>query len=264
MKTLFCTLLICLCVWTASGDGTPVVPATQAEVNAGVNGSKFVSPKTLGGWGGGMNVLTNNYATDVNFAGSLFMNNVTYPDSFLSIDPAVGQASIGDSQQDRNGTFVTVDDFGSQVTIRGPLGIFLSGSTHVDNSLLVGGAITGNGIGITNVPAKTNFITLTYIGATNVLVDFSQGNYFSLAVTANTYLIPTNINYMGAGGAVVNVTNGGTLGYTFLFNTNICAFPSGVVVTMPTNIGAWNVISLLKYPAANVNKVAVLQAVNFQ
>jgi hypothetical protein len=51
MKTtlLFWILLTTLCI-RALADGTPTVPASQAEVTAGVNGFKYVTPKTLAGF----------------------------------------------------------------------------------------------------------------------------------------------------------------------------------------------------------------------
>lgn len=61
--------LCVLNVWTALADGTPTVPASQAEVNAGTVHTKFVAPDTLkawtgGGGSGGTNQLRGYYDSD--------------------------------------------------------------------------------------------------------------------------------------------------------------------------------------------------------
>lgn len=78
MKYALLILTLLLNVWTvvlpprALADGTPVVPASQAEVNAGTIHTKFVAPDTLKNWSGepanaGTNVYYISY-THTNFS----------------------------------------------------------------------------------------------------------------------------------------------------------------------------------------------------
>lgn len=57
--------LLFLGVWTARADGTPVVAASQAEVNAGVIHTKFVAPDTLKNYTGSLNPTNGATATQV-------------------------------------------------------------------------------------------------------------------------------------------------------------------------------------------------------
>lgn len=60
MKTLLLIAFILFpSVWTAWADGTPAVPASQAEVNSGANKVKYVTPATLKNWIGGGTGPTN-------------------------------------------------------------------------------------------------------------------------------------------------------------------------------------------------------------
>lgn len=123
----------------------------------------------------------------------------------------------------------------------------------------------GNGAGLTNIPASgitsvTNYVALTYTGGTNVLVDFSLGANFILAATNNAYFIPTNITSLPNAGGSILCTNAATGGWSFGY-TNF-AWPSAQVLTMTTNGGAWNLISVKRGPSA-ANLIGV-QTLNFQ
>ena len=113
--------------------------------------------------------------------------------------------------------------------------------------------------GLTNLSATT-YVALTYTGGTNVMVDFSLGADFILAATTNTFFIPTNITSLPNGGGSILCTNNATGGWSFGY-TNF-TWPSAQVLTMTTNGGAWNLISVKRGPSA-VNLIGV-QTLNFQ
>jgi hypothetical protein len=75
MKNFFLTLLLCLVSLTAWADGTPTIPATQSEVNAGVIHNKYVAPDTLKNWTGAggspTNGVTANQMTNALTSGSV-------------------------------------------------------------------------------------------------------------------------------------------------------------------------------------------------
>ena len=153
----------------------------------------------------------------------------------------------------------------------------LSGVPLTVNGLLSGNATTattatndpaGNNIAtfyqpssaaLTNL-SSTNYVALNYTGGTNVLVDFSLGSNFILAATNNAYFIPTNITSLPNGGGSILCTNNATGGWSFDYTK--FTWPSAQVLTMTTNAGAWNLISVKRGPSA-VNLIGV-QTLNFQ
>lgn len=73
-------VLLCLAVWTAKGDGTPVVPASAAEVAAGVVHTKYVAPDTLAG----------RLTQDPNVAAFCVSNGITAPGTVTALNSIVG------------------------------------------------------------------------------------------------------------------------------------------------------------------------------
>ena len=78
MKTFSLCLFLVLASFAALADGTPVVPASQAEVDAGAIMTKYVAPLTLKNWsgaggGGGATNLTP-WTSDINGAGHSLTN----------------------------------------------------------------------------------------------------------------------------------------------------------------------------------------------
>jgi hypothetical protein len=121
------------------------------------------------------------------------------------------------------------------------------------------GNFVGNGLGLTNL-SSTTYVALTYTGGTNVLVDFSLGADFILAATNNAYFIPTNITSLPNGGGSILCTNNAVGGWSFGYAN--FTWPSAQVLTMTTNGGAWNLISVKRGPSA-ANLIGV-QTLNFQ
>ena len=107
----------------------------------------------------------------------------------------------------------------------------------------------------------TALIPLAYSSATNVLVDFSLGRWFSLSVTNTYYLIPTNIASLSVEGGYIFITNtaGGFFGYA---PTNAWQWPNAQKLTVTTNLGAqdlWNFV-----PSPSKATLFGIQSLNFK
>ena len=131
----------------------PVVPASQAEVNAGVVARKYVAPSTLAGWTGlsatnfarlnGTNIFTGTNT----FHARLLLTNVAGAGTNLVLGPMVIAQT--------NGLVFFLSDYNG---LTGPAwSITASGDAYFDN-VGAGGVYSGDGSGLTNVPgaASTN------------------------------------------------------------------------------------------------------------
>jgi hypothetical protein len=97
MKTKL-LILLGLCVWTAAqAQPSPVVPASQAEVNAGTVTKKFVSPATLQGkpgGAGGTNFLNAN-VTNLYVSGAIRSASIVNAGAFQSDGGAITSDGLG-------------------------------------------------------------------------------------------------------------------------------------------------------------------------
>jgi len=107
---------------------------------------------------------------------------------------------------------------------------------------------------------QPSVVALT-ISSTNVTVDFSLGNHFSLTLTTNVYFVqPSNLAAMQE--VIIDVRQDATGTRTVNFNTAYWKFPSGQILTTTTNASSWSIISgVVDQYATNV---AVVQTMNFQ
>lgn len=117
-----------------------------------------------------------------------------------------------------------------------------------------------------SVTATNGFVhipkALSFTGFTNIVLDASLGNKFTLTLTTNCFFAtPSNLFPMqeftidvrqdSVGGRTVTFTNGGQW-----------KFPSGQILTTTTNAGSWSIFSCMVSQYGT--NVAVVQTLNFQ
>lgn len=133
--------------------------------------------------------------------------------------------------------------------------------TVIKSTLAVTNNFTAHSGTITN--ALTNGVfrsvqqTLAYAGETNVVVDCTLGNFFSLLVTNAAFITVTNI-YTGWSG-VVHLRQDATGTYAVTSHTNYVAYSAGTQPTITTNANARDVIYLVS-GGEGTNVLAVAHA----
>lgn len=149
---------------------------------------------------------------------------------------------------------------GSNVTITSVTNV---ATGQITNTISSSGGGGGSVINVTNYTVLNYTHEKTGTGDTNVLIDFSSGHAFLLALTNNVRLVATNVSlwsYDIAAGAILQLTNnalgGWSVGYTNFY------FPSGQILTITTNGGSRSVIGMLK--DTDANHIDAVQTLNFQ
>lgn len=232
----------------ALADGTPTIPATQAEVNAGTIHNKYVAPDTLKNWTGG--------------GGGGATNGLLASDLKASLES--GTNNYKGTNVDLNGR-LTVRDL---VVTNGVTNLFLTASRPMGTDAnkkvvsiaqdlvtnLQGAAIVVTNAGV-NTTITTNAVTTPTINADTA--NFAQANIANAWLT-NT-LVPTNA-FVGTvvdfnkGWAQTNI--GGNLTFTDVTNAT-----AGAVNTAIRRVFATGADRTLAFPAGwhtNYNFIGVV------
>lgn len=120
-----------------------------------------------------------------------------------------------------------------------------------------------NGVTAVNGPFNNFVKPLSFTSVTNVALDASLGNKFSLTLTTNAYFTqPSNLAAMQD--IVIDVRQDAIGGRTVGFDTNYWKFsPSGQITPVSTNAGAWNLITaIVGQYATNVAVRAIIPGIN--
>lgn len=209
MKTLL-TLWMGLGVWTLAGpvaalaDGTPTAPASQAEVNSGTLGTKYVSPKTLANW------------TPANVFTSLAVSNS--PTDNLGLSSTTNGDTI--TLKLGTGNVVTTNYIGRQTEIVGWMTNSLTASGFTPSTY------NGTFTWVNALNAYSNsaghtlayYDPITYTGwDLNTTIDFAGNVDFASGDTATNSFTPLYANKFSA----VNGSVAGEIYWNATFQTNL-------------------------------------------
>ncbi len=191
------------------------------------NGEITVVPPSGSGTTDNTKVATNNgtaYNLTINggqISTNPLTNNLATPSTMASYDSAgrLTNAVTGTSVSFSANTWNTIQD------IRTTASPTFAGATLT--GLLSSTSQTNNGYYV----GKT--IDVTYIGGTNLVIDWSLADYFNVLQTNNTWLILTNIT-KGRCGAIIIATNG--TAYTFSYGAqSVSHILTNANITLQTN-----------------------------
>lgn len=222
MKTsfIFTVMLVAAC---ARAQQSPPPAATQAEVNAGALGNKYVSPATLAGWSGASasntnaltasqqaalaNAVTNGDTRNLTLTGSNLVDGVFTNGTFYGfgyyVGPTVGlQYKLADP-------FSTYDTAtGGKIADAGGLWNGY-GSQVYDNN---GNYGAGNGSAITNLSVASQNLSGIFTNVIFVQTNVA-GDYFATNGGTLTVFLGWNTNGSTGSGQVLVTTNTAAGGY---------------------------------------------------
>lgn len=221
-------------VWTARGDGTPVAPASQAEVAAGRIGTKFVSPKTMASGTASQQWLTfssfefqpsQNVQSTWKFAGTSLTNLQCVslsPPLFMDTNDTTIRDTTIFKWVDNNGNVVRLMSYGSYGTVTNDVGVarsFDGGNTYQNIGYVNFGPTHWNQWSAKFAVDATNGLLMTVgLGAAN-----SSGptNNFVCNISTTTFTNFSNLRVLGqrqVNGSPLEQSSGQIIYYNGLYN----------------------------------------------